>query len=300
MVWNYIYKYIHVQQIKTIKILMPTLPTMYCIKGFGFYSHMQLATRNLQLIESRITTILTSRAGDVETQIQKANYKQKLFVQHWGRLLGVSDFKFECTPEEWAYVSMPRDAMYIHEVIAQALEGEECKVFIDAFACVGGDTVAAMNQYRGAQIFAVQKNTTSDEKERFDRLTHNVNFLEENIPGRRFPVNLNGVDIKTFITSLTPAQEVSVLYLDPPWALGQDPHTYSNPVVLNHFLGSNVWTPLREKGIRPFLIVLKLPGKPTYPLIESWPDVGIRYGQVALIAPSKKFAVYILRRLDPR
>ena len=261
---------------------------------------MQLATENLHRIESRITTILAAHALVNDTRIQKqeqkAVYKGRQFVQDWGRRLGVPTFKFECTPEEWAYVSMPRDAVYIHSVIADALGENECKVFIDAFACVGGDTVAVMNQFRGAQVFAVQKGNTAEEIERFGRLTQNIDYFQRIMSDRPHLVSLNRVGIRPFLTSLTPAQEVSVLYLDPPWALGEDPHSYSPPEVVNSFLDTNVWTPLRKKGINPLLIVFKLPGRPTYPLIEDWPALGVKYSQVALIAPSQKFAVYILRR----
>ena len=275
---------------------------------------MQLSTETLQRIESRITALLTSGAnvvvnnqetkmGDEERIVNdlavKAIHKKRVFIRDWCRILGVADLKFECTDEEWAYVTMPRDAEYIHRSIAYALEEDECNVFIDAFACVGGDTIAAMNQFKGAEVFAVQKGSSGEDIERFGRLRQNIDTCKTIIPNGKQTVSLSGLDIQSFLTNLSSGQEVSVLYLDPPWALGENPHLISKPLIINFFLKTKVWDPLKKKNIHPLLIVLKLPGKPTSPLIEEWPSVGVKYKQVALLTPRRKFSVYILRKVKP-
>ncbi len=112
----------------------------------------------LQQLDSRITSILSVRStADTDRALKKkAANKESVFTRDWSKQLQKT-IQFECTPEEWAYVTMPRDAMYIHRVIAESLGEEQCTVFIDAFACVGGDTIAAMDRFRTARIFAVQK-----------------------------------------------------------------------------------------------------------------------------------------------
>ena len=185
----------------------------------------------------------------------------------------------------------PGDAIKIQEAIGEALKSDNCTCFIDAFACVGGDTLAAMNQFTGAEIFSVQVNTGTG---RVERLRHNVNMLQDIIP-RTGTVQVEAMDIETFILGLAPRSDVSVLYLDPPWAMGPDPVTYSNPVVINHHFERKVWTPLRRKAITPLLIVLKLPGNPTLPTIEAWPTLlGVQYRRIECLG-FRNYAVHILR-----
>ena len=159
--------------------------------------------------------------------------------------------------------------------------------------------MAAMNQFKEAVICVVQPEIGADNG-RTNRLEQNISVFKEIIPGRTGDVSLIKDGIQHFISSLATSTPVTILYLDPPWALGPDPSIYSNPVVIHHFLEINVWQPLRTKQISPLLIVLKLPGKPTAPRIEDWPALHpeTRYRQIGFLAPREKYAVYILKRID--
>jgi len=255
----------------------------------------------LQSDGSRVTGIKYSQQTEQIMREQKARGKKSNFITEWKNILrmGRNDpFIFNCDTDESSYITLPRDAVYIQTAIASALLGTPCSLFIDAFGCVGGDTIAAMHQFRQAQIFTVQRNVP-EENGRYARLVENIAAFESHMPDRTSGVQVYANDIKTFINStLTPAQDVSVLYLDPPWALGADARIYSHPVVINNFLTQNVWQPLLKKHINPLLIVFKLPGNPTSPLIENWPMLQNVYRQIAYLTPSNKFAVYILRRAD--
>jgi len=56
-------------------------------------------------------------------------------------------FRLECDMEETRYITRPRDAMMIDKAIEAALDGDEIIIVVDAFACVGGDTIAMMHAF---------------------------------------------------------------------------------------------------------------------------------------------------------
>jgi hypothetical protein len=269
---------------------------------------MLTTKQKLQELESRVTFFIASdgsRMSGIEYdkrrteggQKKKAGHISRDFIVKWAQYLQVNprDFDFKCSDEEAMYITRPSDATYIHKAIEGALIEDKCTVFIDAFACVGGDTLAAMNQFNDSEIYAIQIDTGTG---RIDRLENNILMFQRNMQNRTGRVHLIKNGIKTFLTGYD--KTISVLYLDPPWALGEDHSSYSHPVVLNDFLNTNVWTPLRTKEIYPLLIVLKLPGNPTSPVIEEWPTFPskTRYRQIGYLTPSGKYAVYILRRVD--
>jgi hypothetical protein len=272
---------------------------------------MKHTIKQLRDIESRMASFLESdgsranaigydRARRENEQQAKAKYIRDDFRRKWARQLKISmsEFDFQCNDEEVMYITRPDDALYIHTAIGGALLGETCTTFIDAFAGVGGDTVAAINQFRNSNIFAIQLEMHTNTG-RIDRLRNNVKVFQS-ILQRESSVDVIHNDIGIFLSQLVENQPVSVLYLDPPWALGADHSSYSPPAVINHFLTRRVWEPLQRKKIYPLLIVLKLPGNPTSPRIEEWPILGenIKYRQIGYLTPREKYAVYILRRVD--
>jgi len=231
-------------------------------------------------------------------QEQKAAHILTDFRKRWCNYLGIPEINFECSTQESNYITRPQDAVLIQTAISWALDGKRCALFIDAFACVGGDTLAAMNEFRQAEIHSIQQNTNEEEADRCGRLTRNIRSIEQSFTDRRKLVVIHEMNIRDFILTGSDGQQITVLYLDPPWALGPDSSSISPPAVVNHFLNGNVWHPLRQRRMTPELIVIKLPGYPTQVNVENWPRLRNQYTQVACITPRDKYAVYILRRID--
>ena len=212
----------------------------------------------------------------------KARAIHARLVQEWSRILGLKwnrPLKFECDEEEANYITQPRDAIPIHQAMAQAMGPVTCKVFIDAFACVGGDTLAAMHEFSSANVYAVQLSEPARYAARFGRLTANVrefNRLLADSGGERMRARAVGTDIGSFLTHpqalyLSSADAGSILYLDPPWGVDLlNPERASPMEDIQHFLDTHVWKPLQKIACYPLLIVLKLPMEAED--IRAWPD----------------------------
>ena len=225
-------------------------------------------------------------------QTRKANHIRQGFISEWMQQIHTEMFDFECSDEEVNYVTRPRDAVQIHTATANALGPDRCTTFIDAFACVGGDTLAAMYKFRDAEIFTVQKCTTSGERARCDRLEQNIATFKKMFPNRMngiHPVSVAKIDIRSFLTEFH--ADISVLHLDPPW-------TMDRQITIEEFLETEVWTPLRANKIYPLIIVLKLPHPVTN--IDEWPRLEIQYQMMDCVRPRGPhgYAVHILRRVD--
>jgi len=114
-------------------------------------------------------------------------------------------------------VTRPKDAMFIQEEITSSLP--HVNVFVDAFASIGGDSMGAIYAHRDAAVYAVQRVRTDEEGARFDRLVHNLRAFTGAVKERSGAVQCVPSDIGTFLREQQ-ALDISVLYLDPPWALG--------------------------------------------------------------------------------
>ncbi len=259
----------------------------------------------LERIDVRVTSCLAallqssgsrSRGLEYDRQV-KAEYLKEDFVNRWSGRLAVTRFAFECDTDEASYMTRPGQAFKIHEEIAHALQGDQCETFIDAFAGVGGDTLAAMDQFKQAHIFAIQPDVEGDQG-RFMRLKQNIETFKGVVKGRinTDSVTAKHMNINTFLTDWHTT--ISILYLDPPWALGKDKHNYSPAAIIESFLDKNVWEPLQKsKEIHPLCIVLKLPHN-VRDGVESWPKLPDSvYKQVKHFHPDSKFTMYILRRM---
>jgi hypothetical protein len=242
-----------------------------------------------------------ARSLEYEAQ-RKADHIITEFIGNWSRRLRLpssNSFEFECTTEETLYITRPDDAALIHNAIAKAMSGIRCKSFIDAFACVGGDTLAAMNQYKDARVYAVQRNT-ANEPGRFDRLTKNIDTFNKIVKGRTVPDSVVpiGTDIRSFLSSIPADSSISILYLDPPWSLTPNTTRYSTDKEIETFLDQEVWLPLQENRNYPFIIVLKLPRRLQRNESVTWPKLQRNYREHDYIPPRRKFHVYILRLID--
>jgi hypothetical protein len=270
----------------------------------------QAADRALVAVD-RVRGVLDGGGKSIAVDIPQA--KRELFVRTWAMKLGKTPFGFECSDDEASYITPAKDAIFVHSVIADSLDNQTCDVFIDAFACVGGDTLAAMNQFKGSTIHSIQPSSNGNET-RYKSLAGNIQVFKTITDSPGANVNAMDMGVKAFIGTLSRETQISVLYLDPPWSLdsSEQPETnavpngvdardpferYSHPVVIGHFLHVNVFNPLKAKGIFPKIVALKLPGIPRFPSIEDIMDLldAGRYRQYALLTPRSKYAVYIFR-----
>jgi len=96
------------------------------------------------------------------------------------------------------------------------------------------------------------------------------------------------VDIGNFLMQC-PLSEISVLYLDPPWAVGPDPSVVSPNDEIREFLWQNVF-----RFRTPAVICLKLPRRVED--VAEWPGEGFEC--VAEMNLRRKYFVYILKRAD--
>lgn len=265
---------------------------------------------------------------------QKAELIRKKFIETWSSVLKIDGFDFECTDEETMYLTNARDAIYIHTAVKQILVGA-CTMFVDAFASVGGDTLAAMHLFRDAQIHAIQPSFQGDNG-RFRRLKNNIQKFAERLISPPKTVTPHNTEIKEYLNSLRDSSAISILFLDPPWTLpanvrdnaalldhgrvefdnedvkytSEDPddgmwilndeqiHRYNTPTQMLAFLNENVFQPLLTKKIFPDVIVLKLPGFPTSPDIKSFISSlsPASYLLVQHLLPRKKYAVFIFKK----
>jgi hypothetical protein len=226
----------------------------------------------------------------------------KNFIETWSRKIASGKtLNLKLSNEEARYITHPLDAILIQSVITNALDKKPCTVYVDAFASVGGDTIAAINQFKEATIHAIQPTVNGDDQ-RFKRLENNITvcipFISESQN-----VTPHNREIKQFLDSEDLSLGISVLYLDPPWCLDPTNCAYSTPFEIQIFLYENVFKTLKNKRISPSIVVFKLPGVPKNPSIEAFMSemTDGKYTFYAFMAPRKKYAVYIFRltELDP-
>jgi len=143
-------------------------------------------------------------------------------------------------------------------------------------------------------IYAVQRTANKKKYDRFERLRQNITTvlsLRRHMP-QVTPVN---TDIKSFILDhMEEESDISILNLDPPWALGNNPNVISSNGVIKQFLMENVFEPCQMKQINPKIICLKVPN--SIQGVENWPNLTTGYILHSHIHVRNKFFIYILRR----
>ncbi len=158
-------------------------------------------------------------------------------------------FHFECDDREADYITRPVDAKVIYQTMLRATRPSRCTHFIDAFACVGGDTLAAMFYFPHLHVHAIQLDEPRENHERFQRLTHNIATFNRLLPRRSGSVQAYGTDIKSFLLSHAAVLNQSILYPDPPWELGPPGSGISLLRDISHFLEDHVFSALTESPV---------------------------------------------------
>ena len=138
--------------------------------------------------------LLSAVNGAIQTD--KARAIQSNFIRQWREKLGNWKLILECDPEETLYLTRPEDAVQIQTRIRDDLSTPLLNI-VDAFACIGGDSIAAMYVHRGAQIHAVQRTASIAERHRFQRLQNNLAAVSRCL-FRRTDVHCYDQDIRRF------------------------------------------------------------------------------------------------------
>jgi hypothetical protein len=218
----------------------------------------------------------------------KADTIRSGFVHDWSKMINLRDgFPFECDDDEANYITRPVDAKVIYKIMLRATPSSRCTHFIDAFACVGGDTLAAMWYFPRLHVHAIQLDEPRENHERFQRLTHNIATFNGLLPRRSGSAQAYGTNIKSFLLSHAAVMNQSILYLDPPWELGPPGSGISSLRDISHFLEDHVFSALTEKP--PRVIVLKLPCGELD--LRDWPFLHRNYMLSGQVQPRGKFCV---------
>ena len=222
-----------------------------------------------------------------EKRHRKAQERKREFSKEWSRIIH-EDVQLRCTDEETEYLTRPQDAIRIQTAISSVHKGP-VRTFVDAFACIGGDSLGAMYAHPNAEIHSVQRTISMEEQGRFERLGYNLRRFRNALgrPGKTF---WHGIDIGTFLRTDSASCRISVLFLDPPWALGKNPREISPMDQIRNFLHNNVFRFLR---CRPEVICLKLPHEADD--IEEWPGTGYALALHESLRPRGGLHLYALK-----
>lgn len=215
----------------------------------------------------------------------KARHIRGKFSSEWAEILE-RRVTLECSDEETVYLTRPNDAMKIQRIISKHVDRVE--VVVDAFACIGGDSLAIMCVHPSADLYAIQRVKSDVERDRFSRLGSNIRKVR-NILRRPGRVNWVDSDVGNFLMKFD--QSISVLYLDPPWAVGSDPSKISPLSEIRRFLENNVFNHLR-KDAYPRAICFKLPFKARD--IENWPGLTVPYVSVGYKFMRESYHIHVV------
>jgi hypothetical protein len=165
--------------------------------------------------------------------------------------------RMKCTEEEAKYISQPSETLERNMVLKNLFRARENIVIIDAFACVGGDSVSLMNAFKLCTIHSVQRTETHEEKNRYDRLVTNMENARIIFAPCSAVTTYNN-QISSAITQIktnTAGDNVDLLFLDPPWF---DRGEKLDLTTMLFFLDSNIFTPMKSVDLKPEVICMKL------------------------------------------
>jgi len=170
------------------------------------------------------------------------------------------EFDMEFSSEEAKYITQPSETLRRNTELVRLFNRRIDITIIDAFACVGGDSVSLMKTFPSCHLHVVQRGETADEKQRFERLCLNIGRAQMTFaPKADFHPYMLPIS-NAFSEISRSVREVDLLYLDPPW---YDEHGQLSLDRMCTLLKDNVFDPMYYTGIIPKFICLKLDFKPT-------------------------------------
>jgi hypothetical protein len=182
---------------------------------------------------------------------EKAEAVKGRFLQFWRSSSKDMTMELMCSDEESRHITNPKDSQQMCEAMASILHSWPCQLhFIDAFACVGSDAMAAAAFLGSAflvDVLCVQPNDT--EPGRYGRLHHNSIAMQTAVPIITFPMDIKRF-LNVYASTFGGGEAGFILYMDPPW---------DSPDIAA-FIDTNVLRPWKKEGWRrPALVCLKIP-----------------------------------------
>ena len=174
---------------------------------------------------------------------------QQDFAHEMTLRYGIEVLDFCFSTEEHILITFP---YHTHERSAylRSIIRTPTPLIVDAFACIGADTMALMADFPRARLFAVQRAGNDKELERFQRLTCNTALFDETFCHHSCTLVTVPLEIERFLPSIR--KQINLLYLDPPW--GNDAGTpHPDQTVFNH--ATSVLALAQQP---PFVVVMKL------------------------------------------
>ena len=165
--------------------------------------------------------------------------------------------RMQCTEEEAKYISQPSEILERNKVLKNLFRARENIIIIDAFACVGGDSISLMNALRLCHIHSVQRTESFEERKRYDRLVTNMNNARIIFAPCSAITTYNN-QISSVITTIkanTAGNDVDLLFLDPPWF---DRGEKLDLTTMRFLLDRNVFAPMKSVDLKPDVICMKL------------------------------------------
>lgn len=148
--------------------------------------------------------------------LSKADRIRVEFNDFWRMRQSKPTLALLCSDEETRHITRPFDSLHLCNAVRDIVASWPCKPhFIDAFACVGSDSMV-MSSYSSEHLFSdiLCIQTANAEEGRFRRLQHNTGLISCNVPILTFCMDVSQF-LKTY--SRVFGTTACVLYMDPPW-----------------------------------------------------------------------------------
>ena len=164
--------------------------------------------------------------------------------------------KMQFTDIEATYITQPTETLGRNNALHKIFMRRNDISIIDAFACVGGDSVSFMSAFPLCELHSVQQVTTAEETGRYRRLCDNVANAQrqERYRGVRFhPYDCSTMTFFSMAENV--GKKIDLLFLDPPWKIGE---TVMDLTSMTEFLKINVFQPMILSNLMPEIICMKL------------------------------------------
>ncbi len=161
----------------------------------------------------------------------------------------------EFTSEEARYITQPSETVTRNQAL-KAIFGNKHITIIDAFACVGGDSISFIRTFAdGCALHAVQRADNEEEIRRCARLRNNLHNATRGHRTIEYHVYDHPIaETLPNIRRITHG-DVDLLFLDPPWFDRGEKLSMENICIL---LASNVFEPMKQCTLRPAVVCIKL------------------------------------------
>jgi hypothetical protein len=160
------------------------------------------------------------------------------------------------TDEEATYMSQPAETLGRNELLRAQFQKDDITI-IDAFACVGGDSISFMHAFPRCKLHSVQRVATAEETLRYNRLCENVRNAQKQLMYQGVQFHPYGCPIQGAFSQIREVvfEKIDLLFLDPPW---YDGNTELKLPMMTEFLGNYVFGPMSMAGLMPEIICMKL------------------------------------------